>query len=319
MIIKRSMNTLHRSNLLGIDTNLLVLLDALLQHQSVSKAADHVALSQSALSHALSRLRLHFEDELLTRAGREMVITSRGVELQPIVRSAVLAMEQVFTPQSQFVPESLTRSFSLILNDLLELTLLPEIDRQLRMEAPNVNLQTLPAAMDAIAEMRQGRADAAVTVRAALPADFDRTITMQGEYAIVMRQNHPLAKGRLTVKKYISADHLLVAPLGTQGCCIIDDLLAEQGVERRVARKVSSFWAALVLVSRTDYVASLPAAAVRAMGGSLNLKVMPAPFPLGGFDYDLVWHKRSEDDPAQRWFRQLVLDCAKRITASGLS
>jgi len=313
------MNSAHGTSLLGIDANLVVLLDALLLHQSVSKAAEQVALSQSALSHALGRLRVHFEDELLMRAGRNMVITPRGAELQPIVRSAVLAMEQVFTPRARFSPETLSQSFSLILGDLLELTLLPEIDRQLRLEAPKVKLQSLPGGMDAITEMRRGRADAAVNIRAELPTDFNHTVMMQGEYAIVMRKGHPLAKGRLTLGKYVSAEHLLVAPLGNQGCSIVDDFLGEQGLERRVARKVSSFWAALHLVSRSDYVASLPAAAVGVMNRFVNLKVVTPPFPLGGFDYNLVWHQRSEDDAAQRWFRHLVLECAKRVTASGLS
>jgi len=313
------MNALHSQSLLGIDANLVVLLDALLLYQSVSKAAAQVVLSQSALSHALGRLRLHFEDELLTRAGRRMVITPRGTELRPIVRAAVLAMEQVFSPQPRFSPGSLTQSFSLILTDLLEMTLLPEIDRQLRLEAPNVDLQALPAGMNAIAELRQGRADAAVAIRPELPADINRTLMMRGEYVIVMRHDHPMAKGRLTTKKYISAEHVLVAPMGTQGRSVVDDLLAEQGFERRVARKTSSFWSALVLVSRSDYVATLPAAAVNAMSVFLDLRVKNAPFPLGGFNYELVWHKRVQEDPAQRWFRELVLECAKRVTASGLS
>jgi len=310
---------MHSPSLAGVDANLVILLDALLLHQSVSKAAAQVALSQSALSHALGRLRLHFEDELLTRAGRKMVLTPRGGELRPIVRAAVLAMEQVFTPQPQFSPGSLTQSFSLILTDLLEMTLLPEIDRQLRLEAPDVNLQALPAGMDATVELRQARADAAVTVRPELPTDFNRTLMMQGEYVIVMRHDHPMARGRLTTRKYVSAEHVLVAPMGTQGGSVVDGLLAEQGLERRVARKTSSFWSALVLVSRSDYAATLPAAAVNAMSAFLDLKVMNAPFPLGGFDYDLVWHKRTEEDPAQKWFRELVLECAKRVTASGLS
>jgi len=142
---------------------------------------------------------------------------------------------------------------------------------------------------------------------------------MQGEYVIVMRHDHPMARGRLTTKKYVSAEHVLVARMGTQGRSVVDDLLAEQGFERRVARKTSSFWSALVLVSRSDYAATLPAAAVNAMSTFLDLKVKNAPFPLGGFNYDLVWHKRAEEDPAQRWFRELVLECAKRVTASGLS
>jgi len=313
------MSAIHRSVLSGIDANLVVLLDALLVHQSVSKAARQVALSQSALSHALRRLRLHFEDELLIRAGREMVITPRGAELQPIVHSAVLAMERVFSPQSEFSPELLTQPFSLIMSDLVELTLLPEIDEQLRQEAPDVNLQTLPAAMNTTTELRHGRADAAVTVRAELPADFSRVVMMKGEYAVVMRQDHPLASARLTTRRFVSAEHVLVAPVGTQGSTVIDDLLAEKGFERRVARKVASFQAAILLVSRSDYVATLPAAALRAMSSFTSVKVVPPPFPFGGFNYDLVWHKRTEEDPAQRWFRSLVLECAGRVTASGLS
>jgi len=100
---------------------------------------------------------------------------------------------------------------------------------------------------------------------------------------------------------------------------VVDDLLAAQGLERRIARKVSSFWAAILLVSHSDYVASLPAAAVRSMDSYVSLKVMTPPFPLGGFDYDLVWHRRYEEDPAQRWFRELVVACAGRVMAAGLS
>ena len=124
---------------------------------------------------------------------------------------------------------------------------------------------------------------------------------------------------RLTTRKYISAEHVMVAPMGTQGRSVVDDLLAEQGFERRVARKTSSFWSALVLVSRSDYAATLPAAAVNAMSAFLDLKVKKAPFPLGGFNYDLVWHRRVEEDPAQRWFRALLLECAGRVAGSGLS
>ncbi|MCP3997727.1 MAG: LysR family transcriptional regulator [bacterium] len=313
------MNQLHSPSLLGVDTNLAVLLDALLLHQSVSKAAEHVGLSQSALSHALGRLRVHYNDELLTRAGRGMVITPRGSELQPVVRAAVLAMEQAFAPQPQFTPATLTQSFSLIMTDLLEMTLLPEIDSQLRLEAPGVDFQALPAGIDVAGELRRGRADAAVAVRLDLPPDFNRTLMMQGEYVVVMRHDHPMAKGRLTTKKLTSMEHVLVSPMGSQRTSLIDATLAKEGVERRIARRTSSFWGALLLVSRSDYAATLPAAVANATSQFLNLKVTTAPFPLSGFDYDLVWHRRTNDDPAQEWFREMILECAARVAASGLS
>ncbi|MCP3997725.1 MAG: LysR family transcriptional regulator [bacterium] len=80
------MNQLHSPTLLGVDTNLAILLDALLLHQSVSKAPKHVGLSQSTLSHALGRLRVRYNDELLTRAGREMAVTPRGSRNDALAR-----------------------------------------------------------------------------------------------------------------------------------------------------------------------------------------------------------------------------------------
>ena len=312
------MNTVHET-LAGIDTNLLVLLDALLQVQSVSIAAKRVGLSQSAMSHALGRLRRHFADELLTRAGRKLVMTPRGAELQPLVREAIVAMKRVFAPETPFSPRTSRRSFSLIVSELLEMTLLPELDEQLRNEAPGVDLCTLPAALNSLEELREGRVDAAVTVRGESPGDLNKLVMMRGEYIVIMRRGHDLAgRSSPSMEDFVAADHVLVAPRGQPGS-IIDHRLSELGLERRVARRVSSFWAAMVLVARSEFIAILPRAAVQAMKGQIELATVPPPFPLEGFAYDLVWHKRLDGDPAQQWFRRVLLQCAEQVAASGLS
>ncbi len=312
------MDTLH-GTLTGIDANLLVQLDALLQLQSVGVAATRVGLSQSAMSHALGRLRRQFADELLTRAGRKLVMTPRAAELQPLVREAVIAMGRVFAPEAQFSPATSRRSFSLILSELLEMTLLPELDQQLQIDAPNVDLCTLPAALDSLEELRAGRVDAAVTVRAESPGDLNKLVLMRGEYAVIMRPGHHLAGCSCPgIEDFVAADHVLVAPRGQPGS-IIDRRLSERGLRRRVARRVSSFWAAMVLVARSDYIAILPRAAVQAMKGQVELVTVPPPFPLAAFAYDLGWHKRFDSDPAHQWFRRLLLRCAGQVTASGLS
>jgi len=305
--------------LAGFDTNQLVLLDALLQTQSVSIAAKRVGLSQSAMSHALGRLRRHFADKLLIRAGQRLVMTSRGAELQPLVREAVIAMERVFTPGESFSPATSKRSFSLILTELLELTLLPVLDQRLQSEAPGVDLCALPAALNPLEELREGRADAAVTVRGELSRDLNKEVIMHGEYAVIMGSEHPLAdRATLSIEEFVAAEHVLVAPRGKSGG-IIDRHLSKLGLERRLARKVSSFWAAMVLVARSELIATLPKAAVVAMQGHVELVRVPVPFPLANFSYDLVWHKRLGRDPAQQWFRQVLLECAEVVAAAGLS
>jgi DNA-binding transcriptional LysR family regulator len=161
--------------------------------------------------------------------------------------------------------------------------------------------------------------DGAVTVRGESPGDLNKLVMMRGEYAVIMRPGHHLAGcSSPAIEDFVAADHVLVAPRGQPGS-IIARRLSELGLERRVARKVSSFWAAMVLVARSDYIAILPRAAVQAMKRQVELETVPPPFPLAGFPYDLVWHKRLDGDPAQQWFRGLLLRCAEHVEASGLS
>src|SRR3954467_15281366 len=128
-------------NLAGLDLNLLVSLDALLQERSVTRAAARMGLSQPALSASLARLRRHFGDELLTRVGNDYRLTPLAVQLKELARIALSGVERVFTAQPEFDPGSSTREFSLVVSDYVVALLGDTIAGLLPEEAPHPRLR----------------------------------------------------------------------------------------------------------------------------------------------------------------------------------
>src|SRR5690554_496676 len=92
-------------NLSRIDLNLLVYLDVLLRERNVTKAANHLSITQPAMSNSLRRLRDLFGDPLLVRTSEGMTATERAQELQPLVRSILSDIEQAVQEKTPFAAE----------------------------------------------------------------------------------------------------------------------------------------------------------------------------------------------------------------------
>ncbi|PON11566.1 hypothetical protein C2W62_44150 [Candidatus Entotheonella serta] len=130
-------------NLYTIDLNLLVVFDALMTERSVTAAAAKVGLSQPAMSNALSRLRVVFDDALLVRTSIGMVLTPRAHELIGSVRQALQHIQDALQPQAPFVPAQAQQTFTLAATDYAELVLLPYLMQYLATAAPGVNINVI--------------------------------------------------------------------------------------------------------------------------------------------------------------------------------
>jgi DNA-binding transcriptional LysR family regulator len=120
----------------------------------------------------------------------------------------------------------------------------------------------------------------------------------------VMAAGNPLARGRLTLARYVAARHLGVAAPGT-GHERIEALLRQHGVQRQAPLAVPHFGAVPWLVAGTDLVATVPHRLATATAGALGLVVRELPVPLPAFEVNLFWHERLHADPAHRWLREL--------------
>jgi DNA-binding transcriptional LysR family regulator len=155
---------------------------------------------------------------------------------------------------------------------------------------------------DAAERLRANDYDLALGVFFPLPDDIRRHTLLHEEFVCVLRRGHPALKRKLTVERYAGLDHVLISPRGgTRG--VVDEYLGRAGVQRRVARTVASFYAAPHLVADSDYVLTVPERVARRVADSLDLVVRRPPVPLTGFDLELIWHRRNDDDPAHRWLR----------------
>ncbi len=298
---------MHAVHLQSIDANLLVALHHLLQERSVRKASLRLGLSPSATSHALARLRQLFNDKLLVRAGRELKRTARAEQLHLLASEAVDAMQRLLMTPSALQPALLERTFRISTTEYLDWVLLPRLDRRLRAEAPRVDLHTRGPGSSTLEELRNGSVDMFVTVDMPRASDLSTIRLMRAKMVTIVRRGHPIVGQRLTKKRFAELEHILVAPSG-RGGGIVDDLLAQSGLVRRVARMLSNFVAAPHLVAHSDYVLTLPAMAAAVAGRLADFETLKPPLDIPVFEETLVWHNRFNDDPAHRWMRQLIVE-----------
>jgi DNA-binding transcriptional LysR family regulator len=305
---------MYGMQLSAIDANLLVVLHALLQERSVTRAARRVGLSPSATSHALARLRDVLGDELLVRAGRRLVLTPRGEALIDPLDRAITEMEGVLRVPDSFEPRSLRRAFRLATTDHVQFVLLRKLDVALRAEAPDVDLHFLPLPQQSAPELREGRLDFALGVFDEPPPDIGREPLFEDHLVSVVRSRHPALKGAMTLRRFAALEHVLVAPNGT-ATGLLDRQLAAHGMARRIARLVPTFLDAPFLVSQSNHVVTLPARLAHPLLSLLRLKVMRAPLPLPRFTISMIWHQRFDADPVHRWFRGVLSRVAVGLDA----
>lgn len=298
-------------SLRGLDLNLLLALDRLLAHQSVSRAARELGVTQPAMSRTLQRLRDQLGDPLLVRVGRGVVPTGRARELAGPVREAVRAAERVFAPPPRFDPATARGDWTVALTDEAQLAFADAIVRAVWADAPGVDVRVRPLSLATVDEARRGEVDLAITPDlTALPgtpgapdlADFVARPLYTRRFVVVGAARHP--RPGLTLADFAAAAHVIV---GTDGGRrgFVDDLLAAHGLTRRVAATVLSFPAAAALVAETELLATLPEEVVQVGGAAV--RVLPAPLPLPELPMIAVWHPRRTAEARHRHLREATI------------
>jgi DNA-binding transcriptional LysR family regulator len=301
-------------NLAGVNTNLLVSLNALLREQNVSRAAEAVGLTQSSMSHALAQLRAHFGDRLLVPSGRRMVLTERGRTLVESVGLAVAHVERVFTPVSGFDPSTSDRTFRIVATDNVELFLLPRLMARLGKQAPRLNLRVHHLPLDWMKALTSGDADLKLGRQYAIPPSFRSEVLFEEHFTCVVRRDHPLRLARPTLRQFADLSYLDVVPTGSAGLDtrgFADEILAQQGLQRRVALTVSHFLVAPHVVASSDLALVASERMIGPYVEPLHLRTLPLPFRISGYRLTQVWAQRADDDDGHRWLRSTLASVSR--------
>ena len=310
----RYMPHMHELHLRSLDLNLILALDALLEERSVTRAAQRVGITQSAMSHALARLRAVTGDALLVRTPSGMVATARAEELAPPIRRALEGVATALRPPQAFDPKTAERRIRIGTGDYGEIVLLPRVVERMAKEAPRIDLRVIFLADSLAGILRSGDVNLLLTpvfAADAGPGVYARKL-FDERFVCVVRRGHPLAGKKLTLARYVASSHALISPRGKEGS-MTDDALTRLGLSRRIAVTVPHFLVAPHIVVQSDLILTLPARVANMLAAPLGLEVLKPPPELGleGFSVSAVWHERTHADPAQRWIREVFAEVAK--------
>lgn len=286
------------------DLNLLAALDVLLSEGSVSGAAQRLHLSNSAMSRTLSRIRDTFGDPILVRAGRSLVPTPRALELKERLRSILDQAETLRRTSSDPDLQALNQRFTIRANEGFIFEFGAKLLEVIAQEAPAVRLCFAVKAQKDPKALREGRIDLDVGVLGDSGPEIRCQALLRDRFVGVTGPSHELASnGPVTAEQYAAQRHISVSRRGVvQGP--IDEALRALGLTREVAVTVPSFPSALALVRNSAYVANVPER--QTMTARAGLFTFPLPFTTETVVVSMMWHPRSDADPAHRWLRSRV-------------
>lgn len=297
------MPVVRTTQLQRVDLNLLVALAALLDERHVSRAAERIGLSQPATSRALQRLRRTLDDELLVRTRDGYQLTPRAERIRRELAGILPRLEVVFGTEG-FEPATATDTFRLMGTDFAASVIGPGLMRRVSTAAPGVSVVFRQWHDGVFEDVSHGLVDlafAAVSVDPTLRSE----LLFEERFVCLMADSHPLAgRESLSLDEFLGVAHVVVDVLqGEQSA--IDRRLTELGRRRTATLSVPYHSAAVLAVPDTPLVATLPERFVSTLDNP-RLRVVKAPAEVEPMPYLMTWHPRLDDDPAQRWLRDLV-------------
>lgn len=282
-----------------LDLNLFRVFDVVYAERSLSRAATVLCVTQSAVSHALSRLRDHLGDPLFTRQGRGVAPTPLAAQLAPAVREALSGLSHALLEGREFDPRRDVARVALALPDELEALLLPAVFARLQGSAPQVSLAAVRLERPQLrGDLAAGRFDVALDVAQPVEDDLRSERVLSDSFCVVT------ARKRRTLDRegYLAGRHVAVSSRRT-GPALEDFRFGVDGVRRNVVVRCQRYETACRIVATSDLLLTMPRRLAEARRRSLDLRIFAPPLRIPGIGIHLYWHRRSDESPVSRWLR----------------
>jgi DNA-binding transcriptional LysR family regulator len=285
-----------------LDFTMLMIFRDLVRLQKTTTVAAQLHLSQSAISHALTRLRDLFADPLFVRRPNGMEPTLRALELLPKVEAMLRLAQDALDVPASFDPATSTRAFRVAGNDLVGGVVTPALLGLLRKEAPGCRIAfRFAVGVASLNALKANELDLAIGRIWDLADDFQATPVFEESFVVVVRKNHPAARNRkISLDDYLALEHILVSFRGGFWG-MVDQALKRRRLKRRVVASVPMFMTAMTAVAQSDLAATVPARLAAKYARQLGLAVLDAPLKIDSFSISLVRHARSASDLGLDW------------------
>ena len=290
----------------GLDLNLLMVLDILLQECNVSRAAQRLGLGQSTVSSSLARLREHFGDELLVKGNHGMLPTALSQELKPVVSQWLQAVGDLLAPASSFVPGECRATVRIACTDELAYQLLPQVISSISRQAPYMHVQLLAAPRCSTEKLDAWMTAQRIDFLLAHEAGSCSEALFEEHWCCIARADHPGLSAGLTLETFNRLPHLRVAGQRFAG----DET-------RDISAQVPGYLALDRYLEHSDALACVPASLSRGYRTDRPLQTWPLPFEAAALEQWLSWRADTGEEPLHAWLRQLIRNCVQ-VTDKGV-
>lgn len=313
------------------DLNLLRVFDVLLEERNVTRAGARLGLTQSAVSHALNRLRYALNDELFVRGPSGMQPTPRALEMGPQVHAALNQLQAALA-FPDFDPRTSERRFTVTAGAYACGVLVPPLVARLAADAPLAELAVVEQAPDVLERLDARRVDFLIGGVSGAPERFAREVIITETLTWVVRAGHPFATAnRVDLEVLVSVPHAVISrgPPGLgeetgertglitkaswEDAGAFDAALTAHGLTRRIGVRVPDTYSALAIASRSDMAALIPRRLAQLSAQSGRIVLIEPPYPSPEVEMILLYLKERLNEPAIAWMRDTV-----RAVAAGL-
>jgi LysR family transcriptional regulator, mexEF-oprN operon transcriptional activator len=310
------MMTIDHAYIARVDLNLLVAFDALMTEGNVGRAGERVGMTQSAMSHNLSRLRRVFNDELFFRGPGGVRPTPRARELGVPVSAILTAVQSELMENKSFDAASANRRFSVGISGYLAPLVIPLLVERVMRAAPNVSLDVSVLEGEVTTELLDDHAiDVAIGKVGTLGVLHRSSLLWDERYVALSRPEALDADGRLNLAAYKAAPHVVVT--GSEGSCtFVNEALARAGVARRAVVRTDHIGTVPDLVRDAHLMATIPASFGAHLLGREGLAVSAVPVHVDAFPIHVSWHASFTNDAAQRWLRDRIQEAVAPLSSA---
>lgn len=286
------------------DLNLVVIFDAIMREQSVTVAAERLAMTQPSVSNALSRMRHVWRDPLFVKEGRGLRPTPFAESLWQQISSPLMDIRHAVNPM-EFDPSTHERCFRIALTDGLTGMFWTPLRQYIEAHAPNIDIHAVPYVGELEHQLMTADVDMVMGHYFGRHPQIAARALFENPFVVVMRPGHELTNGELSLERFVESEQLLVSLSGhAEGS--VDIRLAEMGMSRRLAMTLNTFAGAAELVRETNLITVLPYPVVAKYVQRGELVARPTPLSVPTPIMYLAWHKRGERDPGLLWLRQVI-------------
>ncbi|MGD0229768.1 MAG: LysR family transcriptional regulator [Syntrophorhabdales bacterium] len=290
------------------DLGHLEVLQILLEEESVSRAAERLHLSPSAVSRSLAKIRLSLQDEVLVPSGRNLILTQRGRDLKDRIKKIVDESRVILSPQADFGPARMKRVFRIRTGGDVTNLMGENLLKAVSQKAPFSALVFLTQGDEDQESLRNGKIDCDIGAPGNLGPEFISQTLFSFRYVSALMRKLKTKSGRMSLDAFCSYPHIVVSRRG-KTFVLIDEELRKRGRQRIVLGTVATFQEAFVIASHMECIVVAPDVFVSRMKGNFKLASSELPFSTPPVNVALTWHPRYQSDPEHRWFRELIKTC----------